>query len=254
VRFRITVVRHRPSEGKGIVFQKTATINHATESSKKCLHCGLRNFAETSQCRRCKSDFSLPLNVAKNDNQMRSNSGELGRSTFSFAWILAAVAVVFLGLVLFYMRGGPQGTPELKSEAAVAPTATTPDAEQPGEKAVEQNSQSEAAATEIVAELKRFHDATDSVKDYNEYDKKLNSLKTDLNKTLPSFVRHDPSDEIFRQEVAAALREYTAAGNWWKTSITNSSVFTEADRNERTQKNWASARMHLTTAEKALVR
>lgn len=233
------------------MFQKAATNNHATESSKKCPHCGLRNFADTNQCRRCKSDFSLPLNVAKDDN-LRGNSGELGRSTFSFAWILAALAVVLLGLVLFYMRQGPQDLPELRGEAPVAQTPA--DAEQPGEKAVEQDSRSEAAATEIVAELKRFHDAMESVKDYSEYDKKLNSLKTDLNKTLPSFVRHDPSDEIFRQEVAAALRDYTAAGNWWKTSITNSSVFTEADRTERTQRNWASARTHLTNAEKTLVR
>jgi len=192
--------------------------------------------------------------MTKNDKQTVANSGELGRSTFSFAWILAALVVVLLGLVLFYMRQGPQGLTEAGSETAGIQTPVAPDAEPPAQNAAEQNSRSEAAATQIVAELKRFHDATESVKDYSEYDKKLNSLKTDLNKTLPSFVRHDPSDEIFRQEVAAALREYTAAGNWWKTSITNSSVFTEADRNERTQRNWASARTHLTNAEKTLVR
>lgn len=236
------------------MFQKAATINHATDSSKKCFHCGLRNFADTNQCKRCKSDLSLPLNVAKNDKQMRGNSGELGRSTFSFAWILAALVVVLLGLVLFYMRQGSHGTPEVGGEAVVAQTPVTPDAEQPGQNAVEQNSQSEAAATQIVGELKRFQDATESGMDYNEYDNKLNSLKTDLNNTLPSFVRHNPSDEILRQEVAAALRDYTAAGNWWKTTITNSSVFTEADRNERTQRNWESARTHLTNAEKTLVR
>src|SRR5205807_5782605 len=110
-------------------------------------------------------------------------------------------------------------------------------ADQPRQNAVEQNSQSEAAATKIVAELKRFQDATESGVDYTEYDKKLNSLKTNLNNTLPSFVRHNPSDEIFREEVAAALRDYNAAGNWWKTTIMNSTVFTEADRNERTQRN-----------------
>jgi len=239
---------------EAIVLQKTATINPATDYSKKCLHCGLRNFADTNQCRRCESDLSLPLNVAKNDKQMRSNTAELGRSTFSFAWILAALVVVLLGLVLFYMRQGPQGTPEVGGEAAVLQAPVTPDAEQPGQNAVEQNSQSEAAATQILVELKRFQDATESGIDYNEYDKKLNSLKTDLNNTLPSFVRHNPSDEMFRQEVAAALRDYTAAGNWWKTTSTNSSVFTEADRNERTQKNWESARSHLTNAEKMLVR
>jgi len=236
------------------VLQKAATSNHATEPAKKCSHCGLRVFADTKQCRRCKSDLSLPLNVTRNDKQMHGNAAELGRSTFSFAWILAALVVVLLGLVVLYMRQGPQGTPEAGGEAAVVQTPVTPDAEQRGENAVEQNSQSEAAATQIVAELKRFQDATERGMDYDQYDKELNSLKTDLNTRLPSFVRHDPSDESFRQEVAAALRDYTAAGNWWKTTIRNSSVLTEADRNERTQRNWASARTHLTNAEKTLVR
>ena len=139
---------------------------------------------------------------------MHGNAAELGRSTFSFAWILAALVVVLLGLVVLYMRQGPQGTPEAGGEAAVVQTPVTPDAEQRGENAVEQNSQSEAAATQIVAELKRFQDATERGMDYDQYDKELNSLKTDLNTRLPSFVRHDPSDESFRQEVAAALRDY----------------------------------------------
>jgi hypothetical protein len=234
--------------------QKATTINNATASSKKCFHCGLTNFVDTKQCKRCKSDLSLPLKVTKNDKRMRSNSAEVGRSSFSFTWILASVVVVLLGLVFFYMRQRPQGAPELGLDAVVAQTLVTRDAEQPEQNADQRNSQSEASATQIVTDLKRFQDATESGIDYNEYDKKLSSLKSDLNNTLPSFVRHDPSDETFRQEVAAALRDYTAAGNWWKTTITNSTVFTEADRNERTQKNFESARTHITNAEKTLVR
>lgn len=238
-----------------MVLKKTATINDTAESSKKCSQCGLRNFADRKKCKRCKTDLSSPLNVTKEDSAIQSSSAELGRSTFSLAWILAALVVVLLGLFVLYMRQGPQATAaEASSDTGVTQNADTPDAEQPSENAVEKNAQSEAAATQILVELKRFQDATERGMGYDEYDKKLNSLKTDLNTTLPSFVRHDPSDELFRQEVAAALREYTAAGNWWKTSITNSSVFTDADRNERTQKNWASARTHLTNAEKMLVR
>ena len=235
------------------MFQEAATINHATSSSKKCFHCGLRNFASRDKCERCKSDLSLPLNVAKNDKQKLGDSVELERSTFRFAWILAALGVVLLGLV-FYMRQGPQEIPKAEGETVVAPLPVTPNAEQPAQNAVDQNSQSDATAKQILVKLNHFQDATESRMDYDEYDQKLNSLKTDLNDTLPSFVRHDPGDEAFRQEVAGALRDYTAAGNWWKTTITNSTVFTEADRNERTQRNWESARTHLTNAEKALVR
>jgi len=233
--------------------QKAATINNATASTKKCIHCGLTNFADTKRCKRCKSNPSQPLNLAKNDKRTRGDSAEVGRSSFSFTWITALV-VVLLGLVFFYMRQRPQGAPEPGLDAVVAQTLVTRDAEQPEQTAVEQNSQSKAAATQIVTDLKRFQDATESGIDYNEYDKKLSSLKSDLNNTLPSFVRHDASDETFRQEVDAALRDYTAAGNWWKTTITNSTVFTEADRNERTQKNFESARTHITNAEKTLVR
>ena len=235
------------------MLQKAAKTNPAPESSKKCPQCGLRNFANRNRCKRCKSDLSLALNVTRDDNDI-PDSDELGRSTFSIAWILAALVVVLLGLVVFYMRHGSQGTTEVGSEAAVVETPVASDQKQPGTNVVETNSQSEAAATQIIAELKRFQDATERGMEYSEYDKQLSSLKTDLDSTLPSFVRHDSSDESFRQEVAAALRDYTAAQNWWKTTTRNSSVLTEADRNERTQRNFESARTHITNAEKTLVR
>jgi hypothetical protein len=231
------------------MFQQAATSNRATDSSRKCLHCGLRNFAHTNQCMRCKSDFALQLNVKKSDKQMVRNSGKFDRSTFSFAWILAALVVVSLGLVLFYLSQGPRPGPDVAGEAVVAQTPVIPAAEQSAQN-VEQGSQSDAAATQILTSLEHFQDATDRDMDYDEYDRQLNGLKTELNNTLPTFVRHDPGDEIFRQEVAAALRDYTAARNWWKTTITNSTVFTEADRTERTQRNFESARTHLTNAEK----
>src|SRR5882724_4742088 len=97
--------------------QKAATINNATDSSKKCFHCGLTNFAETNRCKRCKSDLSLPLKATKNDIQMPGRSAEVGQSSFSFTWILTALVVVLLGLVFFYMRQGPKGAPEVRPEA-----------------------------------------------------------------------------------------------------------------------------------------
>lgn len=222
------------------MFQKASSTNHTTNSFKKCPRCGLINFADRTSCTRCKSDLALPMTGAKNARPTRSAS------------ILAGLVVVLLGLV-FFMREGPQGTPELKTEAVVA-LAPTPSEEQTEQTAAEQNSQNEDAAARIVMSLKGFQDATESGMDFDEYDKRLNNLETDLNNTLTLFVRHEPSDEAFRQEVAAVVRNYTAAGNWWKTTITNGSVFTEADRNERTQRDWAAARTHLTNAEQVLVR
>ena len=88
---------------------------------------------------------------------------------------------------------------------------------------------------------------------YDQYNEMLTNLNAELNNTLPTFVRHDPSDERFRQEVAGAVRDYAAAGNWWKTTIKNSSVLSEADRTARLQVEWGSAQKHLDNAEKLLL-
>lgn len=234
--------------------QAAAAINQTIGSSKKCPQCGIRNFADTKECKRCKSDLSLPLVVAKNDKQTRVSSVEVERSRLNFVWVLAALVVVLSGLVLFFMRQGSPGTPAAPANAVVAQDSVALDGEEPAQSVVEQNSQSEAAAAQIVTDLKRFQDATEHKMDFDEYEKKLNNLKTAMNDTLPSFVRQEPSDEIFRQEVAGALRDYTAAGNWWKTTIRNSTVFTEVDRDERTHPNFDSARTHIANAQKALVR
>jgi hypothetical protein len=227
-------------------------INPTINSSKKCVHCGLRNFPDKTICQRCKSDLSLPFNVASSDKQMHAESEKSNRSKFSAARIFAAlVVVVLLALALLFMRTGPEATAPLEGNMAVTQTPVTPETEQPRANSIEQDSQSDAAATQVITELKRFQNATETGMDYAEYDRQLNKLKADLNATLPSFVRHNPTDETFREEVAGALREYTAARNWWKTTVANSTVFTEADRNERTQRNWASARTHITNAEKA---
>ena len=230
--------------------QETAILN-PTSSSKKCFECGLRNFADRKRCARCKANLSRPVKAVKKDKQSAEKSGESNQSRFSFVWILALLVVASLGLFFFAMRQGSQGNPEV-AEAVVAPTALEPGTEQPVQDAAQQNSQSEAAGMQILTKLKRFQDATDRGMDFDEYDKKLNILRTEVNDTLSSFVRHNPSDETFRQEVEAVLRDDTAAAQWWKTTIKNSTVFTEADRTERTQKNWASARIHLTNAEKLL--
>jgi hypothetical protein len=236
-----------------MVLKETASINNASDSSKKCPGCGLRNFAGANKCKRCKSDLSAPLKVTKNEKRVPADSAESDRS-HSVAWVVAVLVVVALGLVLFYMKQGPQETPEPGSEAVVAQTSVAPDAEQPVKSAAEQNSQSEAVAKQIVTNLKGFQDATEGGMDFKEYQQKLNSLRSDLKNALPSFDRHLPGDETFRKEVASALRDYTAAENWWKTTIRDSTVFTETDRKERTQISFESARAHLENAEKSLGR
>jgi len=195
----------------------------------------------------------LALKVPKNDEQRPDDSGEPRRSKLRLACLLAGLAAAVLGLVFLFVRQAPIVAPEVANLVAVAqPPPAHPNEELPD--AVEQNSQSDAATKQIIVDLKRFQDATERGLDYEEYNKKLTTLKTDLNDRLPSLVRHDSGDETFRQEVAAALRDYTAAGNWWKTTITNDTVLTETDRNERTQKNFESARTHLVRAEETLVR
>lgn len=182
----------------------------------------------------------------------QKHSGELGQSKVSGIAIVAAALAILLVLLLFYFRPNPQETQVAVSEAGVA-EPTTPQSEQPGQDLAHKDPQSQEPAKQVLAGLKRFQGATQGSMSYDEYNEMLTRLKTDLNNTLPTFVRHDPNDESFRQEVAAALRDYTAAGNWWKTTIRNSSVLDDADRMARLQSEWSSAQTHLDNAEKLLL-
>jgi hypothetical protein len=77
-------------------------------------------------------------------------------------------------------------------------------------------------------------------------------LEADVNSILPTLVSHSPSDEKLRQEVTGAVRDYKAALDWWKTTLSYSNVLSDADRVERLQVEWASAQTHLRNAEKQL--
>jgi cytoskeletal protein RodZ len=186
------------------------------------------------------------------------HSGELGQFKVSLVLTLAVAAAILLVLLLFYFRQDPQATQAAaqvaSNETGVAQPLPPPQSEAPAQDLAQTNRQSEEAAKQVLGGLKRFQGATESNMSYEEYDDMLTRLKADLHDTLPTFVRHNPSDEAFRQEVAAALRDYTAAGDWWKTTIRNSSVLKDADRDERVQPSWRSAQTHLENAEKDLLR
>ena len=187
------------------------------------------------------------------------HSGELGQSKVSFGLTLAVAGAILLALLLFYFRQAPQATQAAtqaapNDETSIAQPPPPPQSEAPVQDLAQTNRQSEEAAKRVLTGLKHFQGATESCMSYQEYDEMLTRLKADLNDTLPTFVRHNPSDEAFRQEVAAALRDYTAAGDWWKTTIRNSSVLNDADRDERVLPSWKSAQIHLENAEKVLLR
>ncbi len=185
------------------------------------------------------------------------HSGELGQFKVSFVLTLAVAVAILLVLLLFYFRQNPQttqaATQAAPNETGVAQPPPPQQSEAPVQDLAQTNRQSEEAAKRVLAGIKRFQGATESSMSYEEYDDMLTRLKADLNDTLPTFVRHNPSDEAFRQEVAAALRDYTAAGDWWKTTIRNSSVLNDADRDERVQPSWRSAQTHLDNAQKLLL-
>jgi hypothetical protein len=148
------------------------------------------------------------------------------------------------------MRPRTVATTHISTEASAS---TAADHAGPGTSVIE-DEQSEEAATQVLGKIKSFGYSADGSGDYQEYNHRLALLKADLNQTLPNFVRHTPNDDMFRQEVEAAVRDYSAAGSWWKTIISNSSVLPNADKDERLQALWESANTHLKNAEKALGR
>ena len=230
--------------------QKLAIVNHAAESSKKCFHCGLRNYAHQARCTRCKYDVWLPLTEPKNNRHVFDNLRQFGRLKVG---ALICAAVLVSGLALLYITKDPKGTTGTISQAVVA-HPTIPEADQPILVTAQEYPQSQLAAKQVIAGLRKFQGAIESSMSYDDYDETLTQLKADLNKTLPSFVDHKPGDEFFRREVEAAVRDYSAAGSWWKTVELNGGVLTDADRTERLIGNWTSAKTHLDNAEQMLGR
>jgi len=228
---------------------KMPTIVNFSESSKKCAHCGLTNFPDHVRCARCGNDVWVPVTEPTSDEQLSNNSREFGRVKIS----VIIAAVLLSSLVFLYFRKGPQGTPGAASETFAAQPSIQ-EGEQPAQDTAKENPESREAARHVLAGLKRFQAAANSSMSYEEYEEMLGRLKADMENTLPSFTDHNTGDESFRAEVNAAIRDYTAAGNWWKTVIRNSSVFTDADRTEKLVANWTSAKAHLETAEQMLAR
>jgi hypothetical protein len=177
-------------------------------------------------------------------------SGEPPQFKVSRVLIVSAAAVVFSVLLFFFFKGDPQQTEAAPSDTSVAQSTSSP--ERPAPQAAADDRQSEESARKVLTGLRRVQDATDRNISYEEYDQMLTGLNADLNSTLPTFVRHDEKSESFRQEVAGALRDYTAAQNWWKTVIRNSQVLTEDDRTSRLKAEWGSAQTHIDNAEKLL--
>jgi hypothetical protein len=189
--------------------------------------------------------------VSQKKSVPQKKSVEARQSKVSGILILVAAVSILLVLVLLYLRSDPQ-TQTAVSDAGVAQPATPQAEQESAQDTTQTDAKSQESAKQVMVELKRFQESTQSNQSYEEYDAKLTNLKADLNNALPSFVRHDENDERFRQEVAGAIRDYTAAGNWWKTTIRNSSVLTDDDRTTRLQANWASAQTHVDNAEKLL--
>lgn len=232
--------------------QETATITHAAGPSIRCLTCGLRNFADAEECRRCKANPSQPTIDAKDVKLLDEASEDASGSKFKYAWVLVLIAGGLLIAGLLYMW---QTSPDPEADplqSAAAPPA--PVSERPGVDIAKENSRNQEVAMAILTETKRFQSAAEGEMTFEEYEEKLNKLRTELNNKLPEFSRQEESDETFRKEIAGALREYEAAANWWKTTIRYNQAIDDAGRRERTQANWTKAKEHVSNAEKLVRR
>ena len=234
--------------------QHDAAIYQAVKFSKKCRECGLKNFADVTECRRCKAELSRRTAVAKSisETQTPEVAVENGRSKARSLLVLAAALAIFSVTSLFYLRQNPSETQEPLGEVSNAQSAAT----QPDQAALDptrEDAKSQQAAKEILTGLKRFHVSIQPDMRFDEYHEMLTDLNTDLNSMLPKFVSHNPSDESFRKEITGALRDYTAAENWWKTSLKYRNVISDADRLARQKTQWGSAQTHLDNAEKLLL-
>ena len=184
-------------------------------------------------------------------NNLPEKSSELARSKATIAVMCTAGLGLLLCLVYIYTNQVRSTTP------AVVTTAIAQ--EDPQEKLGDPEQQNPAQETpqrvvspgEVLEGLKRFQRTTGSSIGYDEYEEELTQLSVLVDEAVLAL---GPANHAFRLEAEAAVRDYIAAGKWWKTTIRNNTVFSDADRIERTQAIWNSAKSHVENAEKVLVR
>jgi hypothetical protein len=235
------------------VSQTTATLNNSTGSAIKCPSCGLTNFRDAGNCRRCKSDLSAPLDGVTVANQPRVHAADPGRSKFGLAGVLAVMLILLAGAAVFYIKqGAKQAAGALNGTSKTQPASDTSQPQAEAENTVQPGPESEQAAANVLSELKRVQEAAERGVPYAEYDQMVAQLKEDVNVGLAQFAGQSENDKTFRQEAAAAVREFSSARNWWKTTNEHSAVFNDNDRNEKLQFNWSLAKTHIENAEKAL--
>ena len=230
--------------------QRSATVDHSTTTSRKCIQCGLINFADVDQCKRCKSDLSQKSTGVESNERLSDTPTQSGRLKVSFVVLCGAGLALTLCLVFFFTKQAAATKPATAMETQMA-EAVTPHTLPVTESPAPQTRRSEDATREVLDELKAFQSVAGSTMSYEEYDQKLTELKVLADEASASF---GPADHTFGVEVEAAILDYTAAGKWWLTTIRNNKVFSEADRNEKTQAKWDSAKIHVENAEKALIR
>jgi hypothetical protein len=230
-----------------------AMTSPSANSSQKCLSCGFVNFAGEAKCKRCTADLS-PWSAERNSSVVPKNgSPEPAVRKGSFAMVGALVLVLLVSLGAFYLVRKPKTAPEQPAKQSEVSQVALSNVEEGPAASPEQIAESGEAATSVIGQLERMQDATmRNSLTYEEYNELLNQMTTHLNRTLPSFIGHQPGDEKFRIEMNAAVRDYKAARDWWKTTIQYNNVLTEADRLERLNAKWESARTHLSNAEKAI--
>lgn len=214
-------------------------VNHQPVSAKKSFQRHPGTLADAKSHSRRK-----PTAAAM---KARKDIHSVARRTFG----LAAVILITAGLVIFFVMlsagNRSEATPVSVNEAKVEESAPV---EPAAPDVAAQDAASNEAAKQVLTELKDFQAATQNSMSFEEYDGRLNRLNANLNNTLPTFGQHSSDSDSFRQEVAAALREYDAARNWWKTCTRNSTVLNDNDRNERLQADWNEAQTHLDNAQK----
>jgi hypothetical protein len=223
------------------------------ESTIKCVSCGLTNFRTADRCKRCKSELSPSLTGKSDKKTALEKSPTPAGSKVRLALSSGVMLAVLIGLVVFYLRQGPQAVPEA-SDPSSGTQAASLQPQPEAKDSIRQNPESAEAGLKVLRNLKRFQDATENDLSYAEYDEMLNELDAYLNNTLPAFEGHSPGDETFRREAAAAVRDYAAARNWWQTTVKHSNVFKDADRDEQLKADWTSAKTHIENAEKAMAR
>ncbi len=163
-------------------------------SSKKCVKCGLMNFANVDECKRCESVLSTESLFAQQNSPTTHQTTLPASSSSSALKVLVTFLVLCVVAVVGVTASGVYMTQRISDERR-------------------------EQAKKVMAPLEEIHSTVGVGVNVLNYRTRLTESKIKFDAAMREFKTLAPDDEALRNELASAMSDYMAALSLWEMFI-----------------------------------